>query len=305
MTSETNELDSVDKVLDAYFDSIEQGGDEPTFDRLNPKERAEVERLISSLEAGRGINPYASRPSLAALLAYEPKTPSLTDVVHVADKLQTGLRDRIDEYCTVVPDLGALAYNIPSDLYISCRGHRLRAIIDTDTAEIDALTKSHISAVASIFGAFNDTAGVLLLTCPSAFSGVVIERADLVAAIEVPRGDCISARIRRPVSDAVTACCDFVRELAPTFEPLDPDGILLIGGGAESPDIKALVNSSVAAIVNQGTRAKIPEKRAAWTALGEAEITALVDVVSDLESGDKSPDQLHNWLDSVVLVDLP
>lgn len=144
----------------------------------------------------------------------------------------------------------------------------------------------------------------MLLTYP-AFSGVIIERADLVAAIEVPHGDCIPARIRRPVSDAVKACCDFVRELAPTFEPLDTDKMLSIIEETESPDIRALVDSSVTTIVNQGTRAKIPEKKAAWTALGEAEITALVNVVSDLESGDKSPDELHSWLDSVVSVDLP
>lgn len=225
---------------------------------------------------------------------------SLTDVVHVGDELQTGLRDQIDEYCTVVSDLGALAYNIPSDLHISCRGYRLRAIVETDTTEIDTLTQIHISAIASIFGAFNDTAGVLLLTCPPAFSGVVIERADLEAAIEVPHGDYISARIRRPVSDAVTACRDFVRELAPTFEPLDFDRMQSSSREVESPDIEALVNSSITDIINQGARARTPEKRAAWTDLRGTEKMALVDMISELKSGNKSPNELHSWLDSVV-----
>jgi hypothetical protein len=57
--------DPIDAVLEVFLDS----GKEPKLDHLSPADRQQAEALITSLRAGRGIDPYAVRPSLANLLA--------------------------------------------------------------------------------------------------------------------------------------------------------------------------------------------------------------------------------------------
>src|SRR3954463_11023525 len=61
--------DAVDEVIQAYLDYLEKGAPEPSLDHLTPDERQLAENLINSLHAGRGINPYQSRPSVRSLLA--------------------------------------------------------------------------------------------------------------------------------------------------------------------------------------------------------------------------------------------
>lgn len=58
----------VDQVIQDYLSYLEDGAPEPSFDHLTPEDRALAEDLINSLNAGRGIDPYQSRPSLDALL---------------------------------------------------------------------------------------------------------------------------------------------------------------------------------------------------------------------------------------------
>ena len=65
----TEPQDPVDELLDAYFDYLEGVGEEPSLDHLTGEQRAEAEQLIASLKAAQGIDPEASRPSLAALMA--------------------------------------------------------------------------------------------------------------------------------------------------------------------------------------------------------------------------------------------
>jgi hypothetical protein len=120
----THDIDPVDEVLDAYFDFLEHGGDEPSLDHLTPADRAEADQLIASLKAGRGINPQASRPSLAALLAHEPAGTSVGDVADVAGLLEADLRQEIAGGCDVVPDVAALAAGIDSDLITASPGPR-------------------------------------------------------------------------------------------------------------------------------------------------------------------------------------
>ena len=59
--------DPVDAVVQAYLDHLEEGAPEPSLDHLTPNERKLAHDLIDSLKAGRGINPYQSRPSLSSL----------------------------------------------------------------------------------------------------------------------------------------------------------------------------------------------------------------------------------------------
>jgi hypothetical protein len=59
----TQPNDAVDTAIQAYLDYLEGVAEEPSLEGLTPEERAELEQLIDSLKAGRGMNPYASKPS--------------------------------------------------------------------------------------------------------------------------------------------------------------------------------------------------------------------------------------------------
>ena len=61
--------DRVDAVIEAFLDHLEGTGERPSLDHLTDGERQEAEALMKSLEAARGIDPYASRPSIELLLA--------------------------------------------------------------------------------------------------------------------------------------------------------------------------------------------------------------------------------------------
>lgn len=86
----------VEQVVQAYLDYLEGLGPEPLLEELNSGERNQATALINSLRAGRGIDPYASRPPLEALLAGTEFEGALTtrgtmrelvDVVTVCDVL--------------------------------------------------------------------------------------------------------------------------------------------------------------------------------------------------------------------------
>lgn len=63
------DADEVEAVIQAFLDYLEGVGPEPTLDHLDEERRHEAAALIESLRAGRGMDPYASRPSIEAMLA--------------------------------------------------------------------------------------------------------------------------------------------------------------------------------------------------------------------------------------------
>lgn len=63
------DADEVEAVIQAFLDYLEGVGPEPTLDHLDEERRNEAAALIGSLRAGRGMDPYASRPSIEAMLA--------------------------------------------------------------------------------------------------------------------------------------------------------------------------------------------------------------------------------------------
>ncbi len=65
----TEREDRVDAVIQAFLDHLEGTAERPSLDHLTNMERREAEALMASLEAARGIDPHASRPSIERLLA--------------------------------------------------------------------------------------------------------------------------------------------------------------------------------------------------------------------------------------------
>ncbi|HEY7824370.1 MAG TPA: hypothetical protein VIG24_16120 [Acidimicrobiia bacterium] len=293
----TQEIDPVAEALNAYFEHLENGAPKPSLDHLTPAQRAEAEELIQLLDAGRGIDPEASRPSLAALLDRHPARHEMGAIADAASTLQSELRHRVEESCTVNRDVAAHALGITSDLLVVCRGHRIRVILEADPATLDELTPRRIGAIAGVFGAFADTAAVLLATTPS-LDGVVIEPQDIEPAVETPRGQVHPAHIRRPVTDAATACAAFISELVPSFVTLAPEELLQV----EAPviDFAAIATRCIDSVAQRGSRAQIEAKRTAWLALGETEASWLTTLVSDLADESPGSEDLEGRLNTIV-----
>lgn len=76
--STTGGHSQVEEVIRAYLEYLEGTGPKPTLDQLDDAERRQATELIESLRTGRGIDPYASRPPLEALLAGTPFEGALT-----------------------------------------------------------------------------------------------------------------------------------------------------------------------------------------------------------------------------------
>jgi hypothetical protein len=69
MTEHHTNGDEVETVIQAYLDYLDGVGPKPTLDHLDDAGRRQATALIESLRAGRGMDPYASRPPIEALLA--------------------------------------------------------------------------------------------------------------------------------------------------------------------------------------------------------------------------------------------
>jgi hypothetical protein len=218
-------------------------------------------------------------------------------IAEAGNTLQTELRHGVDGSCTVNRDVAAHALGIESDLLIVCRGHRLRVILESDPTSLDELTPLRVSSIAGVFGAFVDTAAVLLATIPS-LKGVVIEPQDIESAVETPQGQIRPAQIRRPITDAAAACAAFVSELTPSFVPLVADAPIQ----AEGPviDFAAMATRCVDSVVQRGSRAQISAKRSAWLSLGEPEVAWLTTLVSELADESSSSEDLEGRLETIV-----
>src|SRR5919106_575832 len=215
--------DRVDAVVEAFMDHLEGLGEAPALDELDAEERARAEVLISSLEAGRGIDPYASRPSLEQLLAGTPLEAALD-----ASRLGTGgeggreraggrgsggegehewaggrgpepgddllgrIRDQLTLYAPfhidIWPDNAAAAIGINSDFVAFVSAQRLRIQIRDDVEPSGLVSLDPAAVAGPLYGAFPDTAGVVVVYPDDELSSVAIDPFDTEPYIEAPAG---------------------------------------------------------------------------------------------------------------------
>jgi hypothetical protein len=274
----TQPLDPVDQFLDAYFDYLEGVGEEPSLDHLNPEQRAEAEQLIASLDAARGINPEASRPSVADLLARANARQQAMSANVLGAALEAELQRHADPRARVVEDAASQASGLASVLVAHVRGLRLRVILADEGSELDAAYAARVPAIAAVFGAFPDTSAVLFTTVGVTRAGAIVDRDDVVTAFETPSGQARPPRISRPVMDPAEACAHYVSAVMPAFEPLEhlarpsPSSLDVV-------DLDRVVGASMQDVVASGARARLEAKRVAWTAMGPAEAAVVADAL--------------------------
>jgi hypothetical protein len=288
--------DRVDAVVEAFLDHLEGLGEAPGLDDLDAEERVRAEVLISSLEAGRGIDPYASRPSLEQLLAGTPLETALDASRFGAgpggrqdDDMLGRIRDQLTLYAPfhidIWPDSAAAAIGINSDFVALVSAQRLRIQI-RDDVEPSGLASLDPAAVAGpLYGAFPDTAGVMVVYPDDELSSVAIDPFDTEPFIEAPAGTVARPVMHRPVLPLADTVRAYLDEIAPALDTtVGPEAMQ---GDEVDPVVIArnAASRAVERVVLDGRRAKIDVKRVTWSGLGEPEIDAISDLVLDAIAG--------------------
>jgi hypothetical protein len=288
----TESDDRVDAVVEAFMDHLEGLGEAPALDDLDADERARAEMLISSLEAGRGMDPYASRPSLEQLLAGTPLETALdaSDLRAEGEDMLGRIRDQLTLYAPfhidIWPDNAAAAIGINSDFVALVSAQRLRIQIRNDVDEPSSLASLDPAAAAGpLYGAFPDTAGVIVVYPNDELSSVAIDPFDTEHCIETPAGIVARPATHRPVLPLADTVRAYLDEIAPALDTTV--GLDVMRGDEVDPAIIAsdAASRAVERVVLDGGRAKINAKRVTWSGLGEPEIDAIAGLVLDSIAG--------------------
>lgn len=295
----TRAHDSLDVFRMAYLDYLEGERDErPAIDNLPAEEHQAAAAFIASITAARGVDPYASRPSIEQLLAAGP--PSVNSVEAIGMSLQARLRADIDAGASVMSDVASEASGLASALVIHARGMRVRAVMEGSSSDLDAGFAARVNDIAAVFGAFPDTSAVLYAYAGLDPCGVIVERADVHHAVEVPSGANRPPHLRWPITDIESACTRWLTNAIPTFEPLRP-GVLEAGTSYHSSlDPDRLAAKAVAEVSAAAGRARIKAKRAAWGSLGEPEARFLADIVTEAQRGPLPEAKYRHRLRNIV-----
>ncbi len=267
----TEPQDPVDELLDAYFDYLEGVGEEPSLDHMTSEQRAEAEQLIASLKAAHGIDPEASRPSLAALMARASAREDASSPESLGADIQAALRRSADPRARVVGDAAAQAAGLASALVIYARGLRIRVLVAFKSADVDAAYVAAVPTIAAVFGAFPDSNAVLVTTVGPLPLGAIVDRDDIVTAIETPSGHAQPPRISRPVLYSAEACVHYLMETMPAFEPFEHLASQHAATWVDVVDVDRITAVAVEEIVASGARARLVAKKDAWGSLGHPE----------------------------------
>ena len=286
----------LDHFRDEYLSYLEGDRDEPpALDDLPDAVRRTAEAFVESITAARGVDPYASRPSIEQLLAAHSSASQT--VAGFGEVLQTHLRSSIDPYAAVTPDVAADALGLDSDLVIRARGMGLRMVRASSSARLDSALPTQADGIAALFAAFPDTDAVLYATSGREPLGVVVDRGDVYPAIETPSGEHRDPRLRRSITDAKSACEMWLRDIIPEFEPVSVD---------PTPATESVLNpyllaaNAVGEVSEAGARARIEAKRATWGAFGNQEAQLLASIIEEAQSGRLSPELYEARLDEIV-----
>ena len=98
----------------------------PTPEDLPEDQRRAAKAFIDSITAARGVDPYASRPSIEQLLASRSQTSDR--ISELGELLQDHLRLTVDPRALVTPDAASTAVGLASALVIQARGMRIRVV---------------------------------------------------------------------------------------------------------------------------------------------------------------------------------
>jgi hypothetical protein len=280
--------DPVDEVVLAYLDHLEDDAPEPSLDHLSPDDRALAQDLINSLIAGRGIDPYQSRPPVHALLAGTEFEYLLTPAVNAGltiDSIRTDVVSALGAASEPIADGAAQNEGIRSDAVVRFGSLRIRIQFRDDITNSAGLAEADPrTAAGPVFGCFSETAAVVLVIGDQELSSAAVGPFDTDEFISTPGGEIHRPQITRPVLSLYDTLRGLADELAPDLtgddareahETVDLDDI-----------IRAECLTACADLAAEGKRARTNAKEETWA--GFDEVALLAKLVEDAMSGDLS-----------------
>lgn len=292
----TSERDELRRFRDEYLDYLEgRRRQEPSLDQLTPPNRRHARLWIESLNAARGIDPRASRPSTASILNSQPMAEEKDGLRGL---LETELRLRVDPTAWLESDAASVDAGAASTLLIHVRGMRIRVVeVDQPITE-ESLSAQAAENLASLFGMFPDTAGVLISTAGRQPVGTMVGPDDVVVAFETPSGELRPPRLGSPLLDSVDACVRFVEARVPAIEPFRHH-VSAVGVAASRLDAEAIVARRLDALVASGQRARTPAKKQALTGLAPSQ-DVIVAIVRETLEGKVTSSDVRSRIDEAV-----
>jgi hypothetical protein len=275
----TNYDDPVDAVMLAFLDYLEGTmSARPTLDHLTEDDRRRAEELMASLEAGRGIDPHASRPSVEALLAGTglagllPLSPAsaarAADPANVRDVL-AGVDARA---WADIGSGGTVVYG-----YLDLRARFVLVNTDTPVAYDEARALAE-----RLFDGDADTTRVGIVAARSyELVTQVLTAADVGCTVTAPRGEPHTQWT--PPLPLAMAARQMLEQCAPEWEPADFDRAL-----SEPLDVAAIAAEIAGRIIGrEAARPYRGDKARAYRALtgNEAVFAALVVAVAEHGTG--------------------
>lgn len=295
----TDRSDVLSGFRDAFLDYLEGNRDEPpAVEELPQEQRGAAEAFIRSITAARGVDPYASRPSIEKLLAWQSQTNEHTS--ELGEVIQKHLRLNVDSTASVRPDAASAAVGLASASVVQARGMRIRVVPEPNSADLDYALISRAGDIVRVFNAFPDSHAVLYTTTGESPLAVVVDRGDVQGAIETPSGEMRAPRLRRAITDAATACEVWLRDMIPEFQPLD----ITLRDPSAAPesalDPYRLASKVVRDVSAAGNRARIEAKQVTWGNFGDQETRWLAAIVQEAQQGPLSEESYRSHLDELV-----
>ena len=297
MTIEYRDLGS---FQDAYLDHLEGDRDQPPKpEHLPPEHRRDAAAFIKSITAARGIDPYASRPSIDQLVASRKVVAD--SMKTLGELLQDYLRAIVDTNALVTPDSASGAAGLRSTLLIQALGMRMHAVPETGSADLSEAIGGRTEDIANVFNAFPDSHAVLYYTTTSDEPlAVVLDRVDAYEAVETPSGQPQPPRLPRTPILATSACEMWLRDLIPDFQPVTPE--LLGPSVPHGPclDANHFAKRTLAEVSAAGRRARIEAKRTTWTAFGEKLAPHLAAILDQAQTGPLPVDAYESHIERLM-----
>ena len=291
--------DDLSWFRDAYLDYLERHRDEPpALEGLPEDQRPAAEAFIKSITAARGIDPYASRPSIEQLLVRRSQANDLS--AEFDRVIRDHLRATVDPRASVTPDAASAAVGLASVSVIRARGMRIRVVPETSSTELAHAITSRAEDIADVFSAFPDSPAVLYTTAGIVRLGVIVDRGDVHGAIETPSGERRAPRLRRSIADASTACEEWLTGMIPNFAPLR----ISLSESTAAPESAMYAYHLASRVIDElsadGARARIEAKRTTWRDFGLQETQRLASIVQEAQLGHMSEEAYKFHLDRLV-----
>jgi hypothetical protein len=215
----SNDIDPVDRVILAFLDYLEGVAERPSLDHLNAQDHDRAQRLIDTLEAGRGIDPYASRPSVEALLAdTELASMLIPDSFTAAIDVSTieNVLSAVDERVQVEVDSDAAEGPTVVFSYLDLRARFV--LVDVDSP---VLTGDVRAVAQRLFEVDPDTVRVGVVARTDELLTQIVSADDLGATITTPRGQPHNSL--ESALPLALAARRMLEQSAPEWDPFDFD----------------------------------------------------------------------------------